>query len=254
MHYYSHNIGDYKRDTDHLSLLEHGVYRQLMDLYYLSEKPIPLETEWVFRRLAARTEVEQKAIQAVLRDFFKETPEGYTHTRCDLEIREYKHKAETARANGKRGGRPTKTDPVISGMQEKSGSQANHKPLTINHKPRGERGTRLPTDWKPTAEDIQFCKTTRPDLDPQRVADDFRDYWVAVAGAKGVKLDWPATWRGWVRKQFSEKVAVSAQAVTIPSKPGIDPALAKITQDALKAVAPPAEVREQMRRLTGAKA
>ena len=35
----------------------------------------------------------------------------------------------------------------------------------------------------------------------QRVFDDFRDYWIAAPGAKGVKLDWLATWRMWVRRQ-----------------------------------------------------
>jgi uncharacterized protein YdaU (DUF1376 family) len=40
MHHYQHHIGDYRRDTMHLTLLEHGVYRQLIDLYYLQEKPL----------------------------------------------------------------------------------------------------------------------------------------------------------------------------------------------------------------------
>ncbi len=54
MNFYKHHIGDYRRDTAHLSLLEHGVYRQLMDTYYLSEEPIPNETELVMRRLSAK--------------------------------------------------------------------------------------------------------------------------------------------------------------------------------------------------------
>lgn len=28
----------------------------------------------------------------------------------------------------------------------------------------------------------------------------FRDYWVAQPGQKGVRNDWQATWRNWVRK------------------------------------------------------
>ena len=31
MHYYPKNIGDYRRDTMNLSLLEHGVYMTLID-------------------------------------------------------------------------------------------------------------------------------------------------------------------------------------------------------------------------------
>lgn len=61
--------------------------------------------------------------------------------------------------------------------------------------------TRLPADWMPSAADIAFCQTSRPDLNPQEVSDRFRDYWIAQPGAKGRKTDWPATWRNWVRNE-----------------------------------------------------
>lgn len=61
--------------------------------------------------------------------------------------------------------------------------------------------TRLPADWSPDQDAIAFCLQNRPDLKPSEVADRFRDYWVAQPGAKGRKLDWPATWRNWVRNE-----------------------------------------------------
>lgn len=63
MHYYEHHIGDYRRDTAHLTLLEHGVYRQLLDWYYLSEKPIPANREAVIRKISARTQEERDVQQ-----------------------------------------------------------------------------------------------------------------------------------------------------------------------------------------------
>ena len=30
-------------------------------------------------------------------------------------------------------------------------------------------------------------------------ADKFLDYWIAIPGQRGVKLNWKATWRNWVR-------------------------------------------------------
>jgi len=134
MNYYSHHIGDYRRDTAHLSLLEHGVYRQLLDMYYLSEAKIPEETEVVFRRLCARTDEEKKAVETVLSEFFF-FDQGWIQKRCDEVIAEYHGKAETARTNGKRGGRPPKTKEVISGNPEQTDVKANHKPLTINQEP-----------------------------------------------------------------------------------------------------------------------
>ena len=71
-----------------------------------------------------------------------------------------------------------------------------------------QRGSRLPADWKPSDVDNQFCKTERPDLDPEKTADRFRDYWISQPGAKGIKLNWSATWRNWVR---SETRSASAQ-------------------------------------------
>ena len=38
MHYYKFNIADYRKDTGHLSTIEHGIYRQLIDWYYLDEQ------------------------------------------------------------------------------------------------------------------------------------------------------------------------------------------------------------------------
>lgn len=68
-------------------------------------------------------------------------------------------------------------------------------------KSKSATATRLPADWKPSADDLAFCKTSRPELNPFDVADAFCDYWIAQAGAKGRKADWSATWRNWVRNQ-----------------------------------------------------
>jgi len=70
-------------------------------------------------------------------------------------------------------------------------------------KPRAERsrGSRLPADWTPSEEQLDFCRAERPDLDPAATAARFRDFWIAKPGAGGVKLDWNATWRNWIRSE-----------------------------------------------------
>ncbi len=67
--------------------------------------------------------------------------------------------------------------------------------------PPERRGTRLPPDWQPSEDLVAFA--AEQGFHPDRIAaiaEQFRDYWHAVAGAKGRKLDWPATWRNWVRR------------------------------------------------------
>ncbi|OFJ47861.1 hypothetical protein BA896_001450 [Janthinobacterium lividum] len=61
--------------------------------------------------------------------------------------------------------------------------------------------SRLPADWAASAEDIEFCKAERPELVPAQTEQRFRDYWIAQPGVKGRKVDWPATWRNWVRNE-----------------------------------------------------
>jgi uncharacterized protein YdaU (DUF1376 family) len=69
MNYYEHHLGDYARDTSHLSLLEHGVYRVLLDWYYANETGIPEDK--AYRYAHARTDEERAAVDSVLSEFFE---------------------------------------------------------------------------------------------------------------------------------------------------------------------------------------
>lgn len=53
--------------------------------------------------------------------------------------------------------------------------------------------TELPDDWK------AFAEQEASDLDPQRLFENFKDYWTGLSGAKAIKKDWTATWRNFVR-------------------------------------------------------
>jgi len=74
-----------------------------------------------------------------------------------------------------------------------------------------QRGTRLPANWEPSDEDIAYCKKERPDLQWQRVAENFRDYWLAQAGSKAVKMDWSRVWKTWVRNEKGARTFESAK-------------------------------------------
>jgi uncharacterized phage protein (TIGR02220 family) len=97
LHHYPHHIGDYRRDTIQLSLLEHGVYRQLLDCYYLDEKPLPSDANACCRAIGARSEEERAAVVQVLGEFFRLTDDGYKHRRCDKVLEEWYEKSGKAR-------------------------------------------------------------------------------------------------------------------------------------------------------------
>lgn len=128
MHHYPFHIGDYMKATAHLTDEEDLCYRRLLDYYYDTESPIPVETQSVSRRLRVDTE----RLQVVLNDFFVLMDDGYHHARCDSEIAEYRVLCERNKANGKAGGRPKKTQSVSSGNPVETQLKANQEPITNN--------------------------------------------------------------------------------------------------------------------------
>jgi uncharacterized protein YdaU (DUF1376 family) len=129
LHYYQFHIGDYLKDTRHLTNEEDLAYRRLLDLYYDSEAFIPLETQSVSRRL----QVGCEALITVLNEFFIKTETGYQNLRADQVIAEYHATCERNKANGKLGGRPKKTQSVSSGNPVESQPETiSHNPITNN--------------------------------------------------------------------------------------------------------------------------
>ena len=181
----------------------------MLDVYYLQERPLNVGVASVARQINMRDhEVE---VKAVLEEFFELTDEGWINRRADQEIAKYQEFI----AAGRRGAAKRWAKATVKGSESEANGEANsppnatpivnnkHKPITIVEakKPKQPRGARLPADWVPSEDLIAFCKTDRPDLNPAAVADRFRDFWIAQPGTKGVKLDWDATWRNWVRNE-----------------------------------------------------
>lgn len=135
MNYYEHHIGDYRKDTSHLSLLEHGVYRQLLDTYYTDEKPLTLDHAKLMRSHSVRSADEMQAFQNVLSDFFERTEEGYVHKRCEAVIGAYRAKSIKAAESAKARWDKERSEGNADAMRSHTEGNANHKPVTINQKP-----------------------------------------------------------------------------------------------------------------------
>jgi uncharacterized protein YdaU (DUF1376 family) len=97
VNYYERHIGDYLKDTAHLSLLEHGVYGRLLDVYYTREGSIPVEQ--AERLIGARSKDERAALAVVLQEFFQEDGGELRHSRCDREIQRFQDKQRKASAS-----------------------------------------------------------------------------------------------------------------------------------------------------------
>lgn len=239
MHYYQFHIGDYATHTRHLTPIEDIAYRRLLDLYYLHERPFNDCSTTVARLINMRG--NEDIVEAILNEFFDLIEgKGWVNTRADKEIIEFHKKAHNASMAGKASAKKRASTTVERPLNDRS---TNHKPLTINHiggdlkknddvevpvskkpaKPKIEKkGTRLSKDWKPSAELLEACRKKRPDLNIESTAEVFRDYWASVPGAKGLKLDWDATFRVWVSKQHAAKGTIGGSVVSKPSSTRYD--------------------------------
>ena len=102
MIFYKFFMGDYQRDTRRLSWDEDLAYRRLLDEYYATEEPIPLDLDEVFNIVQAHTKNQKNAVKKVLTRFFEKSPSGYRNAKADLMIQEAASKSEKQRAKAKK--------------------------------------------------------------------------------------------------------------------------------------------------------
>jgi uncharacterized protein YdaU (DUF1376 family) len=160
VHHYPHHIGDYRSSTSHLSDAQDLAYRRLLEMYYDTERPISLDTQWVATRLRLGSDV----LISVLNDQFQEREDGWHKDRCDREIAKYHQMAERNRANGAKGGR--RKNPVAT-QREPSGNPglSQPEPRTKNREPDNQE-PQLPP------------KPPKGDVD---VWEGFKEFWDAFA-------------------------------------------------------------------------
>jgi len=228
MHYYQFNIGDYQSHTSHLSEMEDLAFRRMLDWCYLHEKPLPLDVDEISRQIRMRTHSESIAI--VLREYFERTEVGWINVRAIQEMLKVGEKSEKASASAK--ARWGKKDANALPTQSEGNATHNTLPKTQDTVLKSQRGSRLANDWVLPNEWEYWSNKERPDLNAMQVADQFKDFWCAKPGKDGVKLDWAATWRNWVRNQKAPKMnPAEIVRVTVAPSNLPDPALEKIKAD-----------------------
>jgi uncharacterized protein YdaU (DUF1376 family) len=217
LNYYEHHLGDYMRDTAHLSMVEDCAYRRLLDAYYGREKPLPADLRDCCKLARATSKGERDAVAYVLREFFQLAEDGHHQGRADAEIERFKDKQRKAKASAdarwsqretqSEGNANASTDAMRTHMRTQSeGNAPRARPQTpvTKHQPstRGtgerERASRLPPGWDPGEAGYAFAASQG--LVGSKVAQE-------KPGKDGTKLDWQATWRTWVRRsvEFAPK-------------------------------------------------
>ena len=129
MHYYKHHIGDFLKDTGHLSNDQMGVYLRMLWRYYLDEKPLENDCEGI--AFAMRS--DEKTVGLLLKHFFVLHDDGWRHNRCDKEIADYHDKKEKAvNSANARWNNASAMRTHSKRNADANDIDANHKPITIN--------------------------------------------------------------------------------------------------------------------------
>lgn len=98
--------------------------------YYDTELPLKSAIEDI--SFAMRS--DEKTVRLLLRHYFKDTPEGWIHTRCEREITEFKSKGDKARNSANARWKNANALPTHSERNaNECVSYANQEPITNNH-------------------------------------------------------------------------------------------------------------------------
>lgn len=204
LHYYTFNIGDYRRDTSHLNLLEHGIYRQLIDTYYLSEEPLCLDDAILMRTHCVRSAEDKQAFKNVLQDFFELREDGWHHKGCERVIKHYQVKSEKASTSAK-----ARWAKDANALPTQSEANANHKPITNNQEPitNNQEDTYIcPPRGEPAVKD------GLPDCQHQAVIDLYHQH---LPTLRKVEV-WNAARQGYLRQRWREVAA------ELPNRTAVD--------------------------------
>lgn len=94
---------------------------------------------------------------------------------------------------------PTQTTSVPE-KRPPQGGNGHAEPNGFSKAQPESRGTRLPEDWEPGSEGIEYAKELGMTAEQIRTSyGAFMRHWLAKAGQAGRKLRWDLTWQTWVR-------------------------------------------------------
>tara|TARA_R110000868_G_scaffold353021_1_gene614255 strand:- start:180 stop:947 length:768 start_codon:yes stop_codon:yes gene_type:complete len=188
MHYYTHHIGDFLKDTGHLSNEQMGIYLRMLWRYYLDEKPLQDDCE----SLAFAMRSDEKTVGLILRHFFVLEDGGWRHKRCDNEIKLYHDKKEKAVASAN--ARWSNAKPMRPHTERNADApvfDANQEPRTNN-----QLNTNIcPPDGEPADK--------LPDCQHQAVIDLYHQH---LPTLRRVEV-WNAARQGYLRQRWREVAA-----------------------------------------------
>jgi len=203
VHYYQFNIGDYASHTSRLNIYEDIAYRRLLDLYYLTERPLNGCSKTVAWEIGMSDSLGD--VDYVLSKYFIKDGDKWVHNRCEKEIKAYQSRQSSASKAGKASGIARKNkkkerpfnDRSTDVQRETNEPSTNHKPITKNQEPSKKHRTKF---CPPSLEEVsQYCLERKNTVDPQTWMDFYTSNGWKVG--KNSMKDWKAAVRTWEKRK-----------------------------------------------------
>ena len=122
MHFYNFHVNDFRGATWHLNRLQRGIYRDLIDEYYLNESALKNNLNELAHKMACHSEEEKTALSLVLREFFTLRNGKWHHKRINREIKAFRF--SNGNSNGVTNSNETVTESVTN-SNEVSNAMSN---------------------------------------------------------------------------------------------------------------------------------
>jgi uncharacterized protein YdaU (DUF1376 family) len=147
LNYYPHHIGDYAKDTGHLSWDEDMAYTRLLRAYYSREGAIP--EDQAYRLARASSTVQRKAVDSVLKEFFALEGDGWHNKRADAELAIAKEKSDKARTSAAKRWQSNGSNANAMRTHSEGNAPNNQEPITKNQKKKQSPSRFALPEWVP---------------------------------------------------------------------------------------------------------
>lgn len=204
---------DFQFGTQDLTLEQRGAYQAVLNLIYMHQGPVADNDRWIAGQLNISTR-KWRSLKAALLSAGKLMVADGTidNVRARTEIESALSLRRKYAESGAKGARIMRENQAVASQNrdlppagpEDSESDSDPEIRSQNQSPEppAPRGRRLSTDWQPTQGDQEFARSKGlQDAEITDIAARFRDYWTAQPGARGIRTDWSATWRNWIRRE-----------------------------------------------------
>lgn len=211
--FYKHHIMDWRSGTSGLSDRAYRVYHVIIEEIMLNDGPVPLHE----RSLAGKSNRSTRDFRAALSELVESgkviLKDGFLHNpRAEAELDAIQKGREKYPKTARKVDENSANSPRILGELDEKLNDFNGDSAQIREEKiredkkdisapaRSKKGTRLPEDWQPNPDLI--ATATKLGLSAaqfDREVEKFCDYWASKPGSQGVKLDWDATARNWMR-------------------------------------------------------